>query len=73
MHILHTDCIMWQFQHTAARRRLAAEKIHFSTFLDVSTHSRPKAAGMCNSRFHRVALFQHTAARRRLDLFPTVL
>ena len=34
-----------QFQHTAARRRLAAYPNMDDTALQVSTHSRPKAAG----------------------------
>ena len=60
--------ILW-FQHTAARRRLAGLKALFDSFLNVSTHSRPKAAGK-----HKILTsitvnqFQHTAARRRLDL-----
>ena len=34
------------FQHTAARRRLDPLRYHTSPLLYVSTHSRPKAAGM---------------------------
>ena len=34
------------FQHTAARRRLAATGIKAATLTMVSTHSRPKAAGV---------------------------
>ena len=38
--------IAW-FQHTAARRRLDKNGIiKFDTFIVVSTHSRPKAAGV---------------------------
>ena len=33
------------FQHTAARRRLVGENFIVFSFLSVSTHSRPKAAG----------------------------
>ena len=33
---------------------------------DVSTHSRPKAAGTKKQRKNRPSMFQHTAARRRL-------
>ena len=33
------------FQHTAARRRLVFYSYRFITCMDVSTHSRPKAAG----------------------------
>ena len=35
--------------------------------LSVSTHSRPKAAGLCLQADRPIPLFQHTAARRRLD------
>ena len=35
-----------KFQHTAARRRLAHNKSLFTLYLAVSTHSRPKAAGV---------------------------
>ena len=34
-----------KFQHTAARRRLALERIFAMETIEVSTHSRPKAAG----------------------------
>ena len=34
------------FQHTAARRRLVFYSYRFITCMDVSTHSRPKAAGI---------------------------
>ena len=37
------------FQHTAARRRLVSYGSIASTLIDVSTHSRPKAAGMSRS------------------------
>ena len=36
----------WAFQHTAARRRLARAGRVPNAHLGVSTHSRPKAAGM---------------------------
>ena len=57
-----------RFQHTAARRRLAIKTNLDDTMSYVSTHSRPKAAGlditlMCRKHWQ----FQHTAARRRLD------
>ena len=40
----HTD--LWaMFQHTAARRRLESLVAHTPKACDVSTHSRPKAAG----------------------------
>ena len=35
--------------------------------MTVSTHSRPKAAGLNKSLFFQLFQFQHTAARRRLD------
>ena len=55
------------FQHAAARRRLGLKPFIFCPLLDVSTRSRPKAAGFYFIRrfiFRRV--FQHAAARRRL-------
>ena len=60
----------WQgsrFQHTAARRRLVSRHRREPALTNVSTHSRPKAAG-CQGvlRFVFQILFQHTAARRRL-------
>ena len=39
--------IRWLFQHTAARRRLAASFGDVVSSCGVSTHSRPKAAGAC--------------------------
>ena len=39
------------FQHTAARRRLAARKAGICYPFIVSTHSRPKAAGRANALF----------------------
>ncbi|WP_410000216.1 hypothetical protein [Neisseria sicca] len=55
------------FQHTAARRRLVTSSAYAATGAKVSTHSRPKAAGLVviHSR-GRLFVFQHTAARRRL-------
>ena len=40
---VHT--IQLRFQHTAARRRLVSLWVYLELQLDVSTHSRPKAAG----------------------------
>ena len=57
------------FQHTAARRRLASLVISNGIPIDVSTHSRPKAAGRQNVQFSPSIVFQHTAARRRLDAY----
>ena len=56
-----------KFQHTAARRRLAEiTRLAWADY-DVSTHSRPKAAGMPPTLPRcRAIPFQHTAARRRL-------
>ena len=55
------------FQHTAARRRLPTARNDGFITLDVSTHSRPKAAA-CELKVEddEVEVFQHTAARRRL-------
>ena len=46
------------FQHTAARRRLGYKhpKILCGFYIDVSTHSRPKAAGIC----FRISPFEPT-------------
>ncbi len=56
-----------KFQHTAARRRLAACLWGLVVFFRVSTHSRPKAAGSgATGNIGKVVKFQHTAARRRL-------
>ena len=55
------------FQHTAARRRLAIELTSQDFSVNVSTHSRPKAAGIfMDSPKIQYWQFQHTAARRRL-------
>ena len=56
-----------EFQHTAARRRLAGDA-NSATKSIVSTHSRPKAAGTDCFGLVFLTQFQHTAARRRLDL-----
>ena len=56
------------FQHTAARRRLGWCFVACRLCIDVSTHSRPKAAGCSTvSSIIGIDLFQHTAARRRLE------
>ena len=57
----------WEFQHTAARRRLPAAVAAAMTSRGVSTHSRPKAAArLSGAAITHGRLFQHTAARRRL-------
>ena len=58
-----------KFQHTAARRRLALMDFASGNDISVSTHSRPKAAGILSVRLTRRKKFQHTAARRRLGKF----
>ena len=58
----------WEFQHTAARRRLALPVTVSATAGMVSTHSRPKAAGSPLFFYMRFRMFQHTAARRRLGV-----
>ena len=55
-----------EFQHTAARRRLSATKPQKNPSEKVSTHSRPKAAGILTANICLTVQFQHTAARRRL-------
>ena len=42
--LLKTEAL-YQFQHAAARRRLGAMYYGVSTVIEVSTRSRPKAAG----------------------------
>ena len=55
------------FQHTAARRRLGNKCVKKLLGNNVSTHSRPKAAGKRVCLHTRQSkMFQHTAARRRL-------
>ena len=54
------------FQHTAARRRLGGSVGQQLASREVSTHSRPKAAGQYESMSTEEKMFQHTAARRRL-------
>ena len=54
------------FQHTAARRRLGGCFCIRPFLKTVSTHSRPKAAGVLEPFGAEVEKFQHTAARRRL-------
>ena len=61
---INTSAIV--FQHTAARRRLEIAKGIKDKSLDVSTHSRPKAAGRVSATSLSKMRFQHTAARRRL-------
>ena len=59
---------IFRFQHTAARRRLGGLKRSSEMDLRVSTHSRPKAAGLSMMAvFFGCSVFQHTAARRRLE------
>ena len=60
--------IKQKFQHTAARRRLAAALAAADNLLAVSTHSRPKAAGHGTPPKRGRKWFQHTAARRRLGV-----
>ena len=63
-----TNILKLMFQHTAARRRLGKISGIFGVVRWVSTHSRPKAAGLDKAGVeYTVRMFQHTAARRRLD------
>ena len=58
---------MW-FQHTAARRRLDHIFRAHCLDIEVSTLSRPKAAGWETVKAALISgWFQHSAARRRLD------
>ena len=57
------------FQHTAARRRLGSCFMAAARSDGVSTHSRPKAAGLITAGWYIYSSwFQHTAARRRLGV-----
>ena len=58
--------MIW-FQHTAARRRLVLLNVYYNPDIGVSTHSRPKAAGINWANLSFAVMFQHTAARRRLE------
>ena len=49
VHIFKSPVIFVRFQHTAARRRLGADKLASNIRQVVSTHSRPKAAGFTPS------------------------
>ena len=61
---------MMMFQLTAARRRLAIKQNTIPSREGVSTHSRPKAAGLGKYElFGLWEAFQLTAARRRLGHF----
>ena len=56
-----------EFQHTAVRRRLVRNLYKRFSQPSVSTHSRPKAAGLIKKHLAFTSQqFQHTAARRRL-------
>ena len=55
-----------KFQHTAARRRLDSLINSSAVSINVSTHSRPKAAEAKQTSITLITSFQHTAARRRL-------
>ena len=64
--------IVFVFQHTAARRRLARSSSSAVPDYVVSTHSRPKAAGGSKQEMQVFDIpFQHTAARRRLGWTST--
>ena len=66
--------IFGEFQHTAARRRLARWSADLAHHEAVSTHSRPKAAGRrVTFSLYAFLLFQHTAARRRLAVLSLTL
>ncbi len=55
------SCFAVEFQHTAARRRLELEDLVLSMEFQVSTHSRPKAAGNASQwRFDRAFVSTHS-------------
>ena len=59
---LTQETIELMFQHTAARRRLAAAQKAAAKIFDVSTHSRPKAAGI-KLNVNGIYLFVSTHSR----------
>ena len=63
----HVCVYACQFQLTAARTRLVFDTQRRFLALHVSTHSRPKAAGLEQVAPAHITPFQLTAARRRLD------
>ena len=66
---LHTDKQENKsFQHAAARRRLEPALRKRGAVGNVSTRSRPKAAGSKIGTARRRGQFQHAAARRRLGV-----
>ena len=73
--IAYCSITFWPFQHTAARRRLGHNIQDAGILPTVSTHSRPKAAGLVGGNRFSDFSFQHTAARRRLvfSLMPIVI
>ena len=57
-HFCDNFILVFQFQHTAARRRLARQPDRIARGFRVSTHSRPKAAGTWKCRYrHRCDSF----------------
>ena len=54
--IIGMTVIFSKFQHTAARRRLAKNGLPFNPYKDVSTHSRPKAAGTFLNTVNQTAI-----------------
>ena len=64
--ILVKGLVMKMFQHTAARGRLDSMAVPVMRWIGVSTHSRPRAAGLSTIRLGCPLRFQHTAARGRL-------
>ena len=63
----------FEFQHTAARRRLPEPAPTVNLLRLVSTHSRPKAAAKEGQITLEALMFQHTAARRRLPVVKFLL
>ena len=57
---------IFEFQHTAARRRLLRPLVERLERSRVSTHSRAEAAALSMLDRQSTQAFQHTAARRRL-------
>ena len=61
LRLLHNEIFQNRFQLTAARRRLVVVKATPHEALDVSTHSRPKAAGpLLRSQLVRLGVSTHS-------------
>ena len=56
-----------EFQHTAARRRLAKQQAHITKHWQFQHTAARRRLRLNINRFYFLTAFQHTAARRRLN------